>query len=79
MGRRAERTYFNTEYMPELEEDAIESNDPMEDERNCHGHLDDVLHADRSRFYKVCRKHGYDCTTIKKESNASCPSPRPLP
>ena len=73
MGRRAERTYFNTEYMPELEEDAIESNDPMEDERRCHGHLDNVLHADRSRFYNVCRKHGYDCTTIKKESRRKHP------
>ena len=73
MGRIAERTYFNTEYMPELEEDAIESNDPMDDERNCHGHIDDVLHADRSRFYKVCRKHGYDCTTIKKESRRKHP------
>lgn len=73
MGRRAERTYFNTEYMPELEEDAIESTDPMDDERRCHGHLDDVLHADRSRFYKVCRKHDYDCTTIKKESRRKHP------
>ena len=73
MGRRAERTYFNTEYMPELEEDAIESNDPMDDERRCHGHIDNVLHTDRSRFYKVCRKHGYDCTTIKKESRRKHP------
>ena len=73
MGRRAERTYFNTEYMPELEEDAIESNDPMDDERRCYGHLDDVLHADRSRFYKVCRKHSYDCTTIKKEPRRKHP------
>lgn len=73
MGRRAERTYFNTEYMPELEEDAIESNDPMEDERNCNGHLDDVLHADRHRFYKVCRKHGYDCTVIKNEARRKHP------
>ena len=73
MGRRAERTYFNTEYMPELEEDAIESNDPMEDERRCHGHIDDVLYTDRSRFYKVCRKHGYDCTTIKNESRRKHP------
>ena len=73
MGRRAERTYFNTEYMPELEEDAIESADPMDDERRCHGHLNDVLHADRSRFYKLCRKHGYDCTTIKKESRRKHP------
>lgn len=73
MGRRAERTYFNTEYMPELEEDAIESNDPMEDERRCHGTLDDVLYADRHRFYKVCRKHGYDCKIIKNESRRKHP------
>ena len=73
MGRRSERTYFNTEYMPELNEDAIESNDPQEIERNTHGHIDDVLHADRSRFYKVCRKHGYDCQIIKNESRRKHP------
>ena len=73
MKRRAERTYFNTEYMPELYEDAIDSNDPLEDEHNTHGHLDDVLHADRSRFYKVCRKHGYDCRIIKNESQRKHP------
>ena len=50
MKRRAERTYFNTEYMPELYEDAIESDDPQEYERNTHGHLDDDLYDDRSRF-----------------------------
>jgi hypothetical protein len=68
MKRRAERTYFNTEYMPQLEEDAIESNDPQEVERMTYGRLDDVVYADRERFYRLCRKHGYDCTTIKKES-----------
>ena len=68
MKRRAELTYFNTEYMPELYEDAIESNDPQEAERNTHGHLDDVLYADRSRFYKVCSLHGYDCQIIKNEA-----------
>lgn len=73
MARRAERTYFNTEYMPQLEEDSIESNDPMEDERRCRGHIDDVLHADRSRFYRVCRKYGYDCTQIKRESRRKHP------
>jgi hypothetical protein len=73
MKRRAERTYFNTEYMPELYEDAIESDDPQEAERNTHGHLDDVLYADRSRFYKVCRKHGYDCKIIKNESRRKHP------
>ena len=74
MKRRAERTYFNTEYMPELEEDAIESEDPMEDERNCrHSSIDDVIHADRQRFYKVCRKHGYDCKIIKNEARRKHP------
>ena len=73
MKRRAERTYFNTEYMPELQEDAIESNDQQEVERMTHGRLDDVVHADRSRFYKFCRQHGYDCTTIKKESRRNDP------
>ena len=73
MKRRAERTYFNTEYMPELYEDAIESDDPQEAERNTHGHLDDVLYDDRSRFYNVCRKHGYDCQIIKNESRRKHP------
>ena len=73
MKRRAERTYFNTEYMPQLEEDAIESNDPQEVERMTYGRLDDVIHADRERFYRLCRKHGYDCTTIKKESRRKHP------
>ena len=73
MKRRAERTYFNTEYMPELYEDAIGGDDPQEAERNTRGHLDDVLYADRSRFYKVCRKHGYDCQIIKKESRRKHP------
>ena len=59
--------------MPELYEDAIESNDQLEDERNAHGNLDDVLYDDRSRFYKVCRKHGYDCYIIKNESRRKHP------
>lgn len=73
MARRAERTYFNTEYMPQLEEDSIEINDPMEDELRCRGHIDDVLHADRSRFYHVCRKYGYDCKQIKRDSRRKHP------
>lgn len=72
--RRAERTLFNTEFMPELYEDAIESEDSMEEDRKCiHGDIDEVLRADRSRFYKVCRKHGYDCTTIKNEARRKHP------
>jgi len=70
--RRAERTYFNTEYMPELYEDSIESEDPMEGERHVRG-IDDVVHADRQRFYKFCRKHGYDCQIIKNESRRKHP------
>ena len=66
-------TYFNTEYMPELYEDAIESNDPMEAEHNTHGPMDDVLYDDRHRFYKMCRKHGYDPKTIKNESRRKHP------
>ena len=73
MKRRAERTYFNSEYMPQLEEDAIESNDPQEMERRTHGEIDDVVKADRERFYRLCRKYGYDCTTIKKESRCKHP------
>lgn len=73
MKRRAERTYFNSEYMPQLEEDAIESNDPQKMERRTHGRIDDVVSADRERFYRLCRKHGYDCTTIKKESRRKHP------
>ena len=65
--RRAERTYFNTEYMPELEEDAIESNDPMENERNCHGHIDDVVRSDEARFRKLCKQHGFDYKLLKKK------------
>ena len=66
MGRRAERTYFNTEYMPELYEDSIESNDPMEFDRNCHRQID-VVRADRERFYRLCKKHGFDYPEFKKK------------
>lgn len=74
MKRRAERTYFNTEYMPHIYEDAIESNDPLEEERKCHGQIDDVLRADRERFYKFCKKHGFDYSEIKKESYCKHPN-----
>ena len=59
--------------MPELYEDSIRSDDPQVEECNTHGRMDDVLHADRSRFYKVCRKHGYDCQIIKNESRRKHP------
>ena len=59
--------------MPELYEDAIRCVDPQKLERMTHGKIDDVLYADRSRFYKVCRKHGYDCQIIKNESRRKHP------
>ena len=74
MGRRAERTYFNTEYMPHIYEDAVSSDDPLEAERKArYKQMDFVLHDDRSRFYKLCRKHGYDCTIIKNEARRKHP------
>jgi len=73
MKRRAERTHFNTEYMPELYEDAIESNDPLAVERKAHGHIDNVLYDDRHRFYKLCKQHGYDCKAIMNESRRKHP------
>ena len=66
MKRRAERTYFNTEYMPELEEDAIESNDPLEIDRMNHGGIDDVVKADEARFRRLCKQHGFDPKLLKK-------------
>ena len=66
MKRRAERTYFNTEYMPELYEDAIESNDPQEAERNTQGHIDDVVKADEERFRKLCKQYGFDWKQLKQ-------------
>ena len=63
MKRRAERTYFNTEYMPELYEDAIESNDPQEAERNTHGHMDDVLYDDRMATTVRLSRTNHDVST----------------
>ena len=64
--RRAERTYFNTEYMPQLEEDAIESNDPLEIVRMTHGTIDDVVKADEARFRRLCKQHGFNPMLLKK-------------
>lgn len=66
MKRRAERTYFNTEYIPELYEDAIESNDPLEIDRMTHGTIDDVVKTDEARFRRFCKQHGFDHKLLKK-------------
>ena len=66
MKRRAERTYFNTEYMPQLEEDAIESHDPLELDRMTHGGIDDVVKDDEARFRRFCKQHGFDPNLLKQ-------------
>lgn len=50
---------FNRDYMPWLEEDEIESHDPLKKER----HIDrgkDVYNRDCERFRKLCKKHGFN-------------------
>ena len=65
MRRRAERTYFNTEYMTYLEEDAIQSNDPLEIERMTH-RGSDVVKADEARFRKLCKQYGFDWKQLEQ-------------
>jgi hypothetical protein len=52
--------------MPELKEDAIESNDPQELERMTHGCIDDVVKADEARFRKLCKQYGFDWKQLKQ-------------
>lgn len=59
------RTKFNTEYMPWLEEDEIESNDPLEMERL--PGAPDIIKEDRDRFSKLCREHGFPFAKLNKE------------
>ena len=59
------RTKFNTEYMPWLEEDEIESNDPLEMERL--PGVPDIIKEDRDRFSKLCREHGFPFAKLNKE------------
>ena len=63
--RRAERTYFNTEYMPELEENEIESNDPMEIERLTDTR--DIIKDDADRFRKLCKANKFNFNKLNKE------------
>jgi hypothetical protein len=80
MKRRAERTYFNTEYMPELYEDAIESNDPQDAERMTR-HVD-IIAEDNRRFGQVCRKFGWNFKEAmrkwKKEHGIKCMAREPF-
>ena len=53
--------------MPELEENAITGNDPLEMDRLCRGGIDDVIDADKERFRRLCKKHGFDFTKASRE------------
>ena len=55
----------NMEYLPEVREDAIESNDPQMAERlTC---TRDIIKEDRERFNKLCRNAGFDFKKLSKE------------
>ena len=55
----------NMEYLPDVREDTIESNDPQMDERlTC---TRDIIKEDRERFNKLCRNAGFDFKKLNKE------------
>lgn len=55
----------NMEYLPEVRENAIESNDPQMAERlTC---TRDIIKEDRERFNKLCRNAGFDFKKLSKE------------
>ena len=64
MGRRAERTYFNTEYMPSVREEELDVyyvghyGEPSLSEIK--KVMDAVIYDDIRRFRRVCKKYGYD-------------------
>jgi len=55
----------NMEYLPDVREDTIESNDPQMAERlTC---TRDIIKEDRERFNKLCRNAGFDFKKLSKE------------
>lgn len=58
MGKIASRTKFNTDYMPRLEKDEIESNDNLRPERNVI--TSDIVREDNKRFFALGRQTGWD-------------------
>ena len=58
-------TKINMEYLPEVREDTIESNDPQLIERLTHSR--DIVKEDRVRFNKLCRDAGFDFKKCIKE------------
>ena len=65
MGKIASRTKFNTEYMPWLEEDEIESNDNLRPERNVI--TSDIVREDNKRFFALGRHTGWDYKKALKD------------
>lgn len=65
MGRIVSRTKFNTDYMPWLEEDEIESNDNLRSERNVI--TSDIVREDNKRFFALCRQAGWDYKRALKD------------
>lgn len=58
-------TKINMEYLPDVREDEIESNDPQLVERlTC---TRDIIKEDRERFNKLCRDVGFDFKKLSKE------------
>lgn len=70
------RTKFNTEYMPWLEEDEIESNDPLEIERLTDN--TDIIKEDVDRFRKLCRETGFNFSKLNKEYERKLKLAKPL-
>ena len=66
--RRAERTVFNTDYMPWLEEDELPGDDPQDVEHRTVKSMDIVL-ADEMRFRRLCRQYGWKYPSSKRKSN----------
>ena len=58
-------TKINMEYLPEVREDTIESNDPQLVERLTHTR--DIIKEDRERFNKLCRDTGFNFKKLNKE------------
>ena len=55
----------NMEYLPDVREDTIESNDPQMAERLTRTR--DIIKEDRERFNKLCRNAGFDFKKLSTE------------
>lgn len=62
--------------MPWVEEDEIESHDPMEAERITD--RSDIIKEDTDRFRKLCRKTGFNFAKLNKEYERKLKLAKPL-